>query len=148
MKASETVSGKVVADVRGRASGQDQVIAAATRLASSVRQALGDETSESAQLFAMRGLSASSFEVIKIYAAAMDATTNNRLDEARASLLKAVEIDPKFGIGYLLLATVSRNLGQVQDAEKYVNAALSQLDGMTERERYTTRGMFYRISGD
>ena len=66
----------------------------------------------------------------------------------RQNLLKAVELDPKFGVGYLALAGVSRNLQQLPDAEKYINQAMSHLDGMTEREQYTTRGMLYRITGD
>ena len=49
------------------------------------------------------------------------------------------ELDPKFGIGYQGLAGVSSNLGKQQDAEKYIKEALRHLDGMTERERYTTR---------
>ena len=36
---------------------------------------------------------------------------------------------------------MSRNLGRLQDAEKYINEALSHLDGMTERERFATRGV-------
>jgi eukaryotic-like serine/threonine-protein kinase len=148
MKATQTVTGKVVSDVKARAPGQVDVIATATRLVSAVRKSLGDSASESSQIFAMTSLSASSFDVVKHYAAAMEATTNNRFEDARQSLLKAVELDPKFGVGYLVLASVSRNMGLLQDAEKYINEALSRLDGMTERERYTTRGMFYRISGD
>ena len=59
-----------------------------------------------------------------------------------------MELDPKFGIGYQALAALSLNLGNLQDAEKYIKQALSHLDGMTERERYATRGMFYRMTGD
>ena len=83
-----------------------------------VRTALGDEASESAQMFAMASLSATSLDVVRHYAAAQEASSNNRFEEARASLLKAVELDPKFGIGYQLLAVLSRNLGQLQEAEQ------------------------------
>ena len=38
--------------------------------------------------------------------------------------------------------------GKTADAEKYITLALSHLDGMTERERYSTRGLFYRVTGD
>ena len=37
---------------------------------------------------------------------------------------------------------------RLQDADKYINQALRYLDGMTERERYSTRGMYYRMTGD
>ena len=47
-------------------------------------------------------------------------------------------MDPKFGVGYQLLAVQSRNLGQLAEADKYINEALPYLDGMTERERYSS----------
>jgi tetratricopeptide (TPR) repeat protein len=43
---------------------------------------------------------------------------------------------------------VSANLTNQQDAEKYIAEALRYVDGMTERERYTTRAGFYRLTGD
>ncbi|MEQ1760246.1 MAG: protein kinase [Vicinamibacterales bacterium] len=146
--ATQTVTGEVIADVQGRAANKDQVLATATRLVSNVRQALGDETSESAQMFAMASLSATSLDVVREYAAAQDAASRNRFEEAMQSALKAVELDPTFGIGYQLLAVASRNVGRQADAEKYINQALRYLDGMTERERFSTRGMFYRVTGD
>jgi tetratricopeptide (TPR) repeat protein len=148
VKAAQTVTGDVIAMAQGRASDKAQILEVATRLVATVRKALGDDESESAQQFAMASLSATSLDVVRLYAAAQDAASNNKFEEARQSSLKAVELDPKFGIGYQLLAVAARNLGQVQDAEKYINEALRHLDGMTERERFSTRGMFYRVSGD
>src|SRR5262249_17277898 len=52
------------------------------------------------------------------------------------------------GIGYQVLAVASRNMHNQQDADKYGAEALRHLDGMTERERYTTRGYYLRLSGD
>ena len=43
---------------------------------------------------------------------------------------------------------MSRNLGRLQDAEKYIKEALSYLDGMTEREKFATRAFYYRMTGD
>jgi tetratricopeptide (TPR) repeat protein len=113
-----------------------------------VRQALGDQASETAQMFAMVSLSTTSLDVVRNYAAAQEASSNGKFEEAMQSLLKAVEADPKFGVGYQLLALNSRNLGRLQDADKYINQALLYLDGMTERERYSTRGFYYRMTGD
>jgi tetratricopeptide (TPR) repeat protein len=148
LKAVQTVTGNVIARATVKASNKDQVLGAATKLVNGVRRALGDDTSDSAQIFAMTSLSATSLEVVRHYAAAQEASTHNKYEEARRSLIKAVELDPNFGTGYQLLAVVSRNLGNLQDAEKYIKEALRHLDGMTERERYSTRGMFYRLTGD
>ena len=46
------------------------------------------------------------------------------------------------------MAISSRNLDKQQDAEKYIKEAVRHLDGMTERERYRTRGLFYFITSD
>jgi tetratricopeptide (TPR) repeat protein len=148
IKAAQTVAGTVIATANGRASGKDQVLSVATRLVTTVRKALGDDTSDSAQLFAMQTLSTTSLEVVRHFAAALEASTNNKFDAALQSFSKAVELDPKFGAGYLGMAAMSRNLGKLQDAEKYSKEALRYLDGMTERERYNARGMLYIGTGD
>ena len=148
VKATRTLTGEVLTDSSTDADSKEEVVEAATQLMTAVRTALGDDASESAQMFAMASLSATSLDVVRHYAAAQEASSNNRFEEARQNLLKAVEVDPKFGVGYQLLAVQSRNLGQLQEADKYINEALQYLDGMTERERYSTRGMYYRLTGD
>ena len=142
------MTGKVLTTVSERAPAKDQVVVAATKLVATVRQALGDDTSDSAQMFAMTSVSAMSPEVLRYYAAARDASSNLKYDEARAHYAKAIELDPKFGIGYQGLAALARNQNRIDEARKYVKEALRYLDGMTERERYATRGLDYTLSGD
>ena len=144
----QALTGNVIATSDRRASSKDDVLGAAMRLAATARTALGDESSESDQMLKMTSLSVLSLDVVRHYAAGMEAQSFNRFEEARQNFAKAVELDPKFGLGYSSLAGVSRNLGNVQDAVKYTNEALQYLDGMTERERYATRGFYYRITGD
>ncbi len=148
LKAAQAVTGHVIADTSAGASSKEQVLPAATKLVARVRKALGDSTSDSAQMFAMSSVSATSLDVVREYAAAMEAASNNGFEEARQHMLKAVALDPKFGIGYQVLAVASRNLGQVEDSITYIQLALRHLDQMTERERFSTRGMFYRLTGD
>ena len=148
VKATRAVTGDVIASATETTSAKDQVLAVITKLAATVRQALGDDTSDSAQRFAMDTLSATSIEVIRDYAAAMDAMSRSRFEEARNGFARAVERDPKFGLAYAGMAIASRNLDNQQDAEKYVREAVRHLDGMTERERYRTRGMFYYLTND
>jgi serine/threonine protein kinase/tetratricopeptide (TPR) repeat protein len=148
VKATQAVTGNLVASARGRATSKEQVLEAATRLVTTVRQALGDEASESAQMFAMASISATSLEVVRHYAAAQEAASNGKFDEALQRASEAVKLDPTFGVGYQVMAVASRNQGKQQDAEKYINQALQYLNGMTEREKYTTRGYFFRVTGD
>jgi tetratricopeptide (TPR) repeat protein len=148
IRATQAVSGQEIAKGSKRVTTRDQVLAAITELATSVREALGDDTSGSAQRFAMETLSATSLEVIREYAGAMEALSRSRFETARQGFKKAVTLDPNFGLAYAGLAIASKNLDQQQEAEQYVKEALAHVDGMTERERYRTRGLFYYLTSD
>jgi len=113
-----------------------------------VRKALGDNTSDSSQLFAKDTLSATSLDVVRNYAAAMDALSNSRFEDARRGFESAVKLDPNFGLGYAGLAVALRNLDKRDEAQKYIDEAQRHLDGMTERERYRTRGLAFEWSSD
>jgi tetratricopeptide (TPR) repeat protein len=148
IKAVQAVTGQVVSTTKARASSKEQVLEVVTRLVTTVRKALGDETSASDQMLAMRSISATSLELGQTYAAALEAQSASKYEEARQKYLKTVEIDQTFGLGYQGAAVMSRNLGRQQDAEKYINEALKYLDGMTEREKLSTRAFYYRMTGD
>jgi tetratricopeptide (TPR) repeat protein len=113
-----------------------------------VRVALGDRKPDSARRFAMETLSATSLEVIRDYAGAMEALSRSRFDEALQGFSRAVERDPDFGLAYAGMAIASQNLDKPQDAKRYVTEAIRHLDAMTERERYRTRGMYYLLTAD
>jgi serine/threonine protein kinase/Flp pilus assembly protein TadD len=148
VKATQAVTGDEITSARSVASDKDQVLEAVTRVVTTVREALGDDTSDSARQFATVALSTTSLEVVRHHATALEAQSDNKYDEALRSFEKAVELDPKFGIGYQGIASSLLNLGRRQDAEKPLNEALRHLDGMTERERYNTRGLYFLLTGD
>jgi eukaryotic-like serine/threonine-protein kinase len=148
VKATRTLTEEVIADEQERAPGRDQILDAATRLVIQVRNALGDDESESAQQFAMASISATSIDVARLYAAAVEASARNRFEEARNNALEAVRRDPNFGLGYLIASAQSRNMGRVEDGKRYMEEALRHLDGMTDRERYHTRGSSYLATND
>jgi serine/threonine protein kinase/tetratricopeptide (TPR) repeat protein len=148
VKASQTITGEEIASVSAVASGKDQVLDTATRLVARVRRALGDRTSESDQMFAMRTISTSSLDVLSHYAGAVEAQSKGQYENARQSYLRAVELDPKFGLGYQGLAAMSANLGKTEDAQNYIKEALRYVDGLTDRERFFTRGAYYRLMND
>jgi tetratricopeptide (TPR) repeat protein len=148
LKAVQSVSGQVIVTVDAPAATKEQVLSVATRLIAGVRRGLGDDASDSAQLFGMVTLSTASLEAVEHFAAALEASTNNRFEEAFENFSKAVQLDPKFGAGYIGMAAMSGNLGKEHDALKYAEEALHHLDGMTERERFNARGMYYLRTGD
>jgi tetratricopeptide (TPR) repeat protein len=148
LKATQAVTGEVITTVTQNASSREQVLAATTALAGSIRIALGDNRSESAQRFATQTFSATSLEVVREYAAAAEALSRARPEEALRGFSRAVALDQNFGLGHAGMAIASRNLDRQQDAEKYIREAVRHLESMTERERYRTRGLFYFITGD
>ena len=148
VKALQTVTGDVIANLKRVASNRDQVLETVAKLSANVRKKLGDKTAESTQLFAMRSLSTSSLDVVGYYAAAVEAQSVGKYEEAQQSYLKAIALDPNFGLGYQGLAVMSRNLERMDDANKYIKEALRYLDHMTDRERFATRGYYSRLIGD
>src|SRR5262245_27514593 len=68
--------------------------------------------------------------------------------DALQSFAQAVELDPNFARAYVGMAATSGNLNQPQEAEKFLNLAMERVDRMTERERYRTRGLYYRRTGN
>ena len=148
MKAAQAVTGNVLGSAEARASSKDGVLGAATKVGASLRQVLGDSSEDTNQRFAAETLSATSLDVVREYATAMEAVSNSKFDDARARFSRAVQLDPNFGLAYAGMAMMSWNLRQQAEAEKYVKEAVSHVDKMTDRERYRTRGLFYMITGD
>ena len=148
VRAIQPVTGKVITTARAETGDKNAVSSVASRLAESVREALGDDTSDSARRFAMETLTSASLEAVRDYATGQEAMSNNRSEEARQSFQRAIERDPNFGAAYSGLAIASRNMGLQQEAEKYANEAVRRLDRMTERERYRARGLLYYLTSD
>ncbi|RPI08242.1 MAG: serine/threonine protein kinase, partial [Actinobacteria bacterium] len=148
ISAIQPISAKVTASAKARATTRDQVLATVTKLAAALRKALGEKTSEADQLFAMRSISRGSLDAVSQYAAGIELQSKGKYDEAIAKFRNAVQIDPNFGPGYNSLAVNLRNVGKVEDSDHYAKEALRHLDGMTERERFSTRANYYRLSGD
>jgi tetratricopeptide (TPR) repeat protein len=147
VKAIEAVTGKELRTASERASRKEDVLGAATRLAATIRTALGDTTSDSAQRFAMETLSAS-IDAVREYAKGMEALSRSKHQEALQGFSKAVELDKSFGLAYAGMAIASRNLDRHSDAVKHATESIRHLDGMTERERFRTRGLYYYLTND
>jgi len=56
--------------------------------------------------------------------------------------------DPTFGRALSGMAVLLANPGERDAAEEYFGKALAQMDRMSERERYRTRGAYYLMAGN
>jgi eukaryotic-like serine/threonine-protein kinase len=142
-------TGNVIAKVEQTAASKDEVLLTIPKLAAPIRKALGDSTSESAQLQAAGGaFTAANLEVVHQYAIAMEQQSSGKIQDALQSFSKAAELDPNFARAYSGMSAASWNLGRPSDAEKYAKAAMQHIDRMTERERYRLRGFYYAANGN
>jgi eukaryotic-like serine/threonine-protein kinase len=148
VKVKRPVTGEELVSEQVTASAKTAVLPAATTLMARVREALGDDASEQSKQLAMASLSITSLDVVQPYAAAMAAASANKFEEALQHALKATQIDKNFGLGYLIAANQSANLGRSADERKYLEEAMQHLDGMTDRERYHTRGAYGLATND
>jgi tetratricopeptide (TPR) repeat protein/tRNA A-37 threonylcarbamoyl transferase component Bud32 len=148
LKVAQARTGAVITNVNARTSDKNDVPREGTKLIASVRKALGDRKSDSDPIFGKAAISTASLEVMRYYAAEQEAQSNGRFEEARLNALKMVALDPNFGIAYELAAVAARNLGRLEEAKQYIAQALQHRETMTEREKLTTSGMSFRLSGN
>jgi tetratricopeptide (TPR) repeat protein len=148
LKVAQARTGNIISNVKARTSDKNEVPGVAMKLMASVRKALGDRKSDSDPIFGKAAISTASLEVMRYYAAEQEAQSNGRFEEARLNALRMVELDPRFGVAYELAAVASRNLGRLEEAKQYIAQALQHRETMTEREKLTTLGMSFRLSGN
>jgi len=141
--AEDAATGKDLVTKDTEASGKQDVLAAAAKLAMPIRRALGDATPESAQIRAAETYSAGSLEAAQHYARGQALQWQGQKEKAIQEYQLAVAADPNLGRAYSGLAVAYSNLGQRQEAERYFKQALTKMDRMTERERLRTRGAYY-----
>ena len=149
VEALDARTGNSIATAEVSASNKDGLLLAVPNLVAPIRKALGDSTPESVQLTAAGGaFQAASLEAVHQYGVAMEQQFAGKFEDAFQSFSKAAELDPNFARAYFGMAGTSGNLNRQQDVQKYIKLAMEHVDRMTERERYRTRGYYYRKVGD
>jgi tetratricopeptide (TPR) repeat protein len=137
----EPQSGQQVLAAEAEAADRDAVLTAAATLAARVRSALGDtRTPDASETF-----SAASLEAVADYVKAQHLSVSGRDDEAIEFYKRATERDPTFGRALGGWATALTRLGRREEADAVWKQALSQLDRMSERERYRMLGAYYTL---
>jgi tetratricopeptide (TPR) repeat protein len=113
-----------------------------------VRRALGDATADASQVNVNETFTASSLEAASEYVRGQNLLAEGKPEDALAAYLKAVEIDPNFGRAWSGMGAVANNLRRRDEAQRYYDNALRNIDRMTERERFRTRGSYYAAMGN
>lgn len=142
--AVDVESGEELANMAARAGGKSEVLGVIGELARDLREKLGDVnadiTSEGEETFTTVSL-----EAMHDYVNAQRLARDGIDDRAINLYQSAVEKDPQFGRAWTGLAVSADKLGQTDVADVAWQKALELLEGMTERERYRTAGVYYTV---
>jgi tetratricopeptide (TPR) repeat protein len=138
----DPATGGTVASENANAADRPHVLNAISTLAERVRLALGESKTEMAKVAAAETFTASSLEAMQAYARAQDLMNGGKLQDAIAAYQEAVARDPQLGRAYSGMASIYRNLGQMDQAEASFKEALKHVDRMSEREKYRTLGVY------
>ncbi len=141
-------TGSSIAGKTEEVSGKDAVLGAATKLAVHVRTALGDTKPEAVQLKEAETYSAASLEAAHAYALGMKAAGDGQVAEAKKQYQEALRLDPGMGRAQSGLAVLESNGGHHAEADRWFQAAMSNLGRMSDREKLRTRGIYYGFKRD
>jgi tetratricopeptide (TPR) repeat protein len=147
-KLVDALSGKTVATEDADAADKASILRAVANLASQMRTALGDTSSESAKVAEAETFTSGSLEATHEYAEAQEARYAGKAAEAIKGFRRAVALDPNFGSAYGNLGALYWNEGNQADAINYYKLAMQHIDRMTDREKYRTRGGYYLAVSD
>jgi tetratricopeptide (TPR) repeat protein len=142
VKALDAVDGKPVAAVDGSASTKAEVMSAVGGMAARMRRELGDTETDNNES-AREPFTTTSLEAARAYVLAQDLASAGKFAEAIAQYQEAVQRDPNFGRAYSGWANAAFRAGRPEEADELWKKAITQIDRMTEREKYRTLGGYY-----
>lgn len=143
LKAIDPKDGKLVIEAEATAENKLEVLQAVGSLAAQLREALGDVSLDDGELSAGETFSAASLSAVHAYTQAQDLAHAGNHEAAVKLYEEAVEEDPDFGRAYSGWALSEFKLGHNDTAENLWTKTLTLLNGMTEREKYRTLGLYY-----
>jgi len=144
--ALDPVTSEKVAEASEKIKTKSEWNKAADSLVSHLLSKLGGIPEGSSELRSKEIFTTSSLEAMHAYARAQELFSRGEREKAVKEYLRAIEEDPDFGRAYASLAATYHNLGELQKAEECHSEALSRIDKMGEREKYTTRSVWYLLT--
>src|SRR5207244_11359225 len=141
--AIDGATGKTIVSRDSAAVKKEDVLKETAKLVPVLRRAIGDVAPENQLVASGETFTSVNLDALHEYGAAQQQQWSGKLEEAAKLYLQATQADPKFGRAYAGLAAVSFNLSRSADVDKYYKLALAQIDRMTEREKFRTRGGYF-----
>ncbi len=145
----DPTEGLTVASLSETAQGEDQVLSALHRLATSTRETLGEEIQQlrvSDEEF--ETVSTTSLRALQLFSQADAAIARQKNDVAEVLLKQAIVEDREFASAYNHLAHSLRNQRRPQEEFiPYARRALELSEPLPERERYFIEGSYFSFLG-
>jgi DNA-binding winged helix-turn-helix (wHTH) protein/tetratricopeptide (TPR) repeat protein len=139
-----------VAHEQSQAKRKEDVIGALGEAATRLRRRLG-ESMASIQKFnaPLEQVTTSSLEALKAYGVAVSTLDRNGDRAAIPFFEKAVQLDPSFAMAYGQLATIHRNMGEMELARENARKAFQYKERLTELERLVIESWYnIYVTGD
>jgi len=134
----DPATGTIRRSARVRARRKEDVLNGVDELVHSIRSDLGEaRRSISQQSKPLDRVTTSSLEALRLFSLGRDAHRAARIDEARALYEQALSLDPAFTAARAALGMLNVELRDREKGKQLLGEAIKQVDGLTERERYT-----------
>jgi eukaryotic-like serine/threonine-protein kinase len=146
LKAVNCSTGDSLASVEAEASDKNHVLDALGKVATSMREKLG-ESLTTIQKFdkPLAEATTSSLEALKAYSEGVRARTTTSDAAAIPYFKRAVELDPNFATAYVLLGISYSNLGENGLSNDYIAKAYELRDRVSEREKFQISTDYYQF---
>jgi eukaryotic-like serine/threonine-protein kinase len=151
LKAVNCVSGELLAGTESQASDKNQVLDALGRVASEIRNKLGESLS-TVQKFdtPLQQATTPSLEALKAYSLARDVMVRKADNEGAVPLFEqAIHLDPNFAMAYTSLGACFSNLGEESLAAENIRKGYALRKRVAVRERFYIEAHYYEsVMGD
>ena len=144
LRAVDPTNGKEISKAKRKAKSKSEVLGSVGLAAQDIRKDLGDTNTDGSHA-GLETFTAASLEAVQNYVKAQDLARAGKDEEAVTFYRAAVTEDVNFGRAYSGLALSAYKLGRKDEADAAWERALGLLDGMTEREKYRTLGVYYSL---
>ncbi len=144
VRLQDSQSGEILATQKVEGEGEPAVFEMVDELTRQISSQLG-VSAQAGQDRLLRDVTTSSVEALRYYMEAWTFHRQGKNQEAIALHTKALEEDPTFAAAQIGLSMAYSNLGQRKKAEKYIRAALEDVDRLTPRHRYFAEAWYYSL---
>jgi len=148
MRAVDPADNSEMAKVERAFKEKNGIFKVADVLAAELQGRLVKIPAESKQSFLWETFTTTSLEAVKSYTNAQNFSAQGNQDLAIKEYEHTLDHDPAFGRAYSGLAAIYYSQGNQQKAEEFYQKSLKNIDHMTDREKWRTRGAYALFKSD